>query len=349
MIARRWILLGTVLLVVGLPACADGNSNAGDTKAKGEEIVATSNGTSITMAEVEKEVASQLRELHQQEYELRRDAVRGIVLDRLVDAKAAAEGLTRDQLVEREVRALAAQPSPEEIKAIYDQYKDQPVLKGKSLEEATPIIAPQLERQLLQKAQGEYVESLLKEANIVFLLEPPRVEVAIPAGEPSKGPADAPVTMVEFSDFQCTFCKRAHPVVQQLLAEYGDKIRFVYRDYGIPNHDRARPSAEAARCAGDQGKYWEYFDNLMTAPGSLDDGDLAARATAIGLDAAAFQACLDSDVHVAAIDASFDAAGELGIGGTPTFFINGRVLVGAKTIEEFRAVIDEELARTKAS
>ena len=134
-------------------------------------------------------------------------------------------------------------------------------------------------------------------------------------------------------------------MIETLIAEYGDKLRFVYRDYWIPNHTRAQASAEAAMCAGDQDRYWDYFDNLMEQTGSLDDADLAKRATDLGLDAEAFQACLDSDRHIPAITASFESAGDLGIGGTPTFLINGRMIVGAKPIEEFREVIDEELRR----
>ncbi len=349
MTRKGWILLGVLALVVGLPACADGGAADADTKKADGDVAAYVDGEPITVAEVEKEVSAQLRELAQREYDLRRDTVSAIVLERMVTEMAAAEGLTREQFLQREIEARATPPTAEEIKAVYEQYKDQPALAGKTLEEATPLIAPQVQRQKLGQAQAAYAQELLAKKDIKFVMEPPRVALSIPDGEPSKGPADAPITFVEYSDFQCGYCKRAHPMIKTLLEEYGDKIRFVYRDYGIPSHTRARASAEAARCAGDQDKYWEYFDHLMEQSGSLDDADLAKRATDLGLDMAAFQGCLDSDRHVPAVDAAFESAGELGIGGTPTFFINGRMIVGARPIEDFRDVIDEELARLNPS
>lgn len=351
MTSRTWMLLGTLALALTFPACASGDATAGngDAKPATPEIAAYAGETAITMAEVEEALAGQLRELRQQEYEIRRDAVRSIVLERMVDDMATAEGVPREQILEREIRARVEPATDDEIRAIYEQYKTQPALQGKSFEEAKPIILPQLERQKLQQAQMLYVESLLDKADIRFLLEPPRMELSIPANAPSKGPDDAPVTLVEYSDFQCGFCKRAHPMIESLIAEYGDKLRFVYRDYWIPNHTRAKASAEAAMCAGDQDRYWDYFANLMEQSGSLDDADLAKRATDIGLDADEFQACLDSDRHIAMIEESFDQAESLGVTGTPTFFINGRMLVGAKPIEEFRAIIDEELAMASNS
>ena len=348
MTRRRWVLLGVLALVVGFPACADGGAADANTK-KDDGVAAYVNGEPITVAEVEKEVGAQLRELAQQEYDLRRDTVAAIVLEKMVSDLATAEGLSREEFLQREVTARAVPPTAEEIKAVYDQYKDQPGLAGKTLEEATPMIGQQVQRQKLGQAQAAYARELLAKTDIRYVMDPPRVALSIPDGEPSKGPAGAPITFVEYSDFQCGYCKRAHPMIKTLLAEYGDKIRFVYRDYGIPAHDRARASAEAARCAGDQDKYWEYFDNLMEQSGSLDDADLAKRATDLGLDMAAYQGCLDSDRHVPAIDAAFESAGELGIAGTPTFFINGRAIVGARPIEDFRTVIDEELAAANPS
>jgi protein-disulfide isomerase len=349
MTVYRWTLLSVVTIAVALTACANGGAASANDASKGDEVVAKVDGKPITQSELEDEIGSRLHELRQQEYDLRTNGIRGIVFERLVDRRAKEEGITRDELLEREIRAMATEPTDQEIEAVYNQYKDQPALQGKSLEEAKPLILPQLQRQKLQQAQMQYFEQVLADADIQILVEPPRYDVKIPDGEPSKGNDDAPVTLVEFSDFQCGYCKRAHPMVTKLLDEYGDQVRFVYRDYGIPNHTRAKPAAEAARCAGDQDRYWDYFANLMENSGSLDDADLAQRATDLGLDMEKFNACLESDRHVEAIDESFEAAEKLGVRGTPTFFINGRILVGAKPIEEFRDIIDEEIARSKPS
>lgn len=149
MTSKPWILLGILILAVGIPACAEGDASAPSRDAA-NDIAAYAGDTPITMEEVEEEVGSQLRELRQQEYELRRNAVRSIVLERMIEERASAEDLSREEYLEREIRAKVAATSDDEIREIYEQYKDQPALQGKSFEEAKPIILPQLERQKLQ-------------------------------------------------------------------------------------------------------------------------------------------------------------------------------------------------------
>ena len=166
-----------------------------------------------------------------------------------------------------------------------------------------------------------------------------------PEGYPYKGNPDAKVTVVEYSDYQCPFCRRAEPTVSQLLTEYGDKIRFVYRDYPLQFHQRAMPASIAAHCGAEQGKYWQFHENLMKEQGDLSDDDLKKRATAIGLDGAKFAACFEAKKVQPAIDVAFKEGQSLGVTGTPSFFVNGRMIVGAKPIDEFKALIQEELDR----
>jgi protein-disulfide isomerase len=159
------------------------------------------------------------------------------------------------------------------------------------------------------------------------------------------GPADAPITIVEWSDYQCPFCKRAHPTIEQVLTEYKDKVRFIYLDYPLPFHQMAMPAAQAVHCAEDQGKFWEYHKSLFETAGDLSTADLTKRAADLGLDGPAFQACTDSKKHDDLIKKNYDDGAALGVTGTPAFFINGRMLVGAQPIEEFRELINDELSR----
>jgi protein-disulfide isomerase len=159
------------------------------------------------------------------------------------------------------------------------------------------------------------------------------------------GPVDAPITIVEWSDYQCPFCKRAHPTVEQVLKEYKDQVRFIYLDYPLPFHQMAMPASIAVHCAEDQGKFWEYHKNLFEAAGDLSGADLAKRATDLGLDSAKFQACTDGKQHQDLIKNNTDDGASLGVTGTPAFFINGRMLVGAQPIEQFRELINDELSR----
>jgi protein-disulfide isomerase len=173
-----------------------------------------------------------------------------------------------------------------------------------------------------------------------------RVDVA---GAPARGPADAPITIVEWSDFQCPFCVRAEETLTRLRQEYPDKIRFVWRDMPLPFHDQARPAAMAARAAGAQGKFWAMHDRLYAdhlAP--LGRERFEKEAAALGLDGKRFGAALDAEASKRAIDADILAGTKAGANGTPTFFINGKVLAGAQPYEIFKARIDDELTITDA-
>ncbi|MBE0691228.1 MAG: thioredoxin domain-containing protein [Anaerolineae bacterium] len=164
------------------------------------------------------------------------------------------------------------------------------------------------------------------------------------ANNPSVGPADAPVTVIEFSDFRCSFCKRFHDTTfDPLLEQYGDQIQFVVRDYPIFGQ-ASYEAALASECAHDQDKFWEYYDSLFADQSTFTRDGFLARAESLELDVPAFTACFDDETHMQEIVADYQAGEALGVGGTPTFFVNGRPLVGAQPIDAFINVIEEELA-----
>jgi protein-disulfide isomerase len=178
--------------------------------------------------------------------------------------------------------------------------------------------------------------------------EDPNAVYRIPVdGSASKGPADALVTIVESSDFECPFCKRAAPTLAQLETAYAGKLRIVFKHNPLPMHSNALPAANAAEAAGAQGKFWPMHDKLFAAA-SLDRAALEQAATELKLDLKAFRAALDGQRFAERIKRDQELVRGVGAGGTPTFFINGRKLVGAQPIERFRAVIDAELARAQA-
>jgi protein-disulfide isomerase len=163
--------------------------------------------------------------------------------------------------------------------------------------------------------------------------------------DPSIGPENAPVTIIEFSDYQCPYCERWYQqVLEQLLANYPGKIHFVYRDLPLPSHPEAVPAAEAANCAGEQSDYWKFHNALFSGQYGLGRAAYEQYAADMGLDTKAFAACLDSRRYQDEIQADASDASRVGINSTPTFVINGRVLIGALPFADFKAVIDEELA-----
>ncbi|HEY2735661.1 MAG TPA: thioredoxin domain-containing protein [Polyangiales bacterium] len=177
----------------------------------------------------------------------------------------------------------------------------------------------------------------------------PNAVYKVPVGDsPAKGPGDALVTIVEFSDFQCPFCGRVEATLKQVTDTYGKDVRIVFKQNPLPFHQNAAISAEASLAAADQGKFWEMHDKLFTNQQALERDKLEGYAKDIGLNAAKFKASLDSNKHKAQIDAEQKEARDLGAAGTPSFFINGRSLRGAQPFEAFKTVIDEELTKAKA-
>jgi len=177
---------------------------------------------------------------------------------------------------------------------------------------------------------------------------PERFKVPVTAAQPQKGPSDAPVTIVEFSDFECPFCGRVGPTLAQLEKDYGKKVRIVWRNQPLPFHQNAGPAAQAAMEAFEQGKsakFWAMHDKLFENRTALSRPDLEKYAQEIGLNVTAFKAALDSKKHEKSISADQALAGEVGARGTPSFFINGRKLAGAQPVEKFKEIIDDELKR----
>ncbi len=174
---------------------------------------------------------------------------------------------------------------------------------------------------------------------------PPKRVTVSTDGYPSIGPSNAPVTIVEFSDYQCPYCQVWYQqVYQQLMASYPNKLRFVYRDLPLPMHPEAIPAAEAADCAGEQGAYWKYHDALFDQQYGLNRTAYEHYATDLGLDIKSFTACLDSNRYLSKIQANANDAASVGLNSTPSFVINGRILIGALPLSDFKTVVDEELA-----
>jgi protein-disulfide isomerase len=165
-------------------------------------------------------------------------------------------------------------------------------------------------------------------------------------GAPFKGSEKAPVTIVKFEDFECPFCKTVQPTLAAVLKKYEGKVRLVHKDLPLEQiHPQAQLAAEAARCAGEQGKFWDYHDALYGNSPKLGAGELKSYAKQVGLNAAPFDQCLASGKYKAAVQKDLAEGAQLGVTGTPSFFINGREISGALPVESFAAIIDEELGQ----
>jgi protein-disulfide isomerase len=197
---------------------------------------------------------------------------------------------------------------------------------------------------LAQRRFGFLAELRARIPSSIALL-PPRVAVDV-AGSPSRGPADAPVTIVEFSEFQCPFCRRVLPTLRAVEDRYRGRIRLVFRHFPLARHKDAPKAAEAAECARDQGRFWEMHDRLFENAERLGVADLKRHARAVGLDGPAFDGCLDSGRHEGRWRRDLADAESYGTSGTPLFFVNGRLVSGAQPFAVFARVIEEELRGT---
>ena len=305
---------------------------------RAEDVVATVGGTPITRAALEKAVKTKLVEIENERYEALKEGLDELVANELFAQEAKAKGITVDALLKQEVTDKAGEPTDAEIQQVYDANKAQ--LGGQTLDQVKPRIVEFLKDQKGEARKAAYVNELKAKYKTTIALKAPIVEVGT-AGRPEKGPKDAPVLMIAFSDYECPYCRRAEDTVEQVLKAYDGKIRYVFRDYPLPFHKNAKPAAVAAGCAREQGKFWEYNQKLFKADLSADG--LKKTASEVGLDSTKFDACLAKN-DTKTIEQDIADGGSVGVNGTPAFFINGRSLSGAQPFDAFKEIIDQEIA-----
>jgi protein-disulfide isomerase len=308
--------------------------------AEGVKPVATIGGAAISLSELDTAVGSRLIRLRTDEYNIRRAVLDDLIATRLLDAEAARRHVTTEELFKAEIETRITAPNIAEIEPVYEGVAEH--YPGMTKEQVLADIADGMRRQRIGVRRTQFIKELKAAAGVRVNLEPPRV--AVRAEGPSRGGADAPVTIVEFSDFECPFCGHAVETLRQVEKSYGDKVRIVFRDYPLFSHRTAKRAAEAAHCAEEQGKFWEMHDQLFSKGGPLSDGDLYRFASQAGTDRQKFDACLTSGKYKEAWKPSQEEGNRVGVTSTPSFFINGRLIVGAAGIDAFSKIIDEELA-----
>lgn len=344
------LLAAALLAGCGKPSGAAGAEpgQAAGTPQNPAAPVAKVNGQVITEGELAAEAKPSLAAVETR-YAEEVHGVRSRMLDaliekRLLEAQAKKEGISIEALLEREVTSKVPEPAEAHLQAIYDQTK----AGGRVLPpfpEVKAEIASFVKSQSAQGLRQAYVAKLRTGSSVEILMPPlllPKVEVK--AEGPSKGDPKAPVTIVEFSDYECSYCAGAEATVKRVLEQYPGKVRLVFQSFPLSIHANAVKASEAALCAGEQGRYWEMHEKLFASQNALGMDSLKAYARALALDPIAFDRCLASG-RMAAVVASNKKLGEsAGVNSTPSFFVNGRPLSGSQPFERFRELIDWELA-----
>jgi protein-disulfide isomerase len=305
------------------------------------QVLATINGEAITAGDVEDSLQALIFDVQEQVYGLRKNEVDLNINDTLLTQEAQKRKITTNALLETEVK-----PKPiteDQARVFFEQNKER--VSGEFAQTKDAIIS-YLQQVELRLAERAFVDKLRTAASIEIFLKAPESPVfkISTKDQPSLGNANAAVTIVAFTDYQCPSCAAIHPALERLVKESGDKVRLVARDFPLSQHAEAFKAAEAAEAAREQGKYWEYVQVLLQNQSSLSVEKLKSYATQLGLDRTRFDAALDSRKFAEMVQTDLDDGIKLGLKGTPSFFINGR-RVTAKSYEELKESINAALTK----
>lgn len=309
-----------------------------------DKIMATLNGQDITESQIMPGIQGQLLKAESEIYQIKRNGVDDYIDEQLLTADAKKQGTTLVKLVEK-LKKKAGKVTEKEAQAFYDAQKAK--FRNQPFDKIKVKLISDLTNQKQQGAVNDYIDGLRKKTKITYKMERPRTAVSID-DDPGKGNKDAPIVLIEFSDFQCPFCKRVRPTIAQVLSTYGKDVYYVFRDYPLGFHSQAKDAANAAECANEQNKYWDFNAELWNTQGQHTIDKLKEIGVQLGLDASKFNKCVDSKKYFAEIDKDQQDGIAAGVTGTPAYSINGIFVSGAQPFETFEQIIDEELARKKA-
>ncbi len=313
-------------------------------QAKQKEPLAVVGGQPIYDDDLVPFVQAQVFQLRLQEYEVKSKALENLVNQMLLEAEAKKKGIPTEKVLEQEVDAKVSEPSEAELQALYIVQKEQ---LRKSFDEIKAQLQQLLKQAKLQQARQDYYKRLREQAAVSIFLQKPKVEVAYDPAR-LRGNPKAPVVIVEFSDFQCPYCRSVQPTLKNLLAKYEGRVSLSYRDLPLREiHPQAQMAAEASRCAGEQGKFWESHDLLFENQNKLNREGLVEQGRNLKLDEKQFDSCLSSGKYKAQIEQDRQLGLKAGVSGTPGFIINGNLLSGNLPQDSFEKTIEAELAAAK--
>jgi protein-disulfide isomerase len=330
-----------LLLVAGF--CLMAVSYAlGQDAAESSAVVAKVGGTSLTMADLQRSEGGKLLQAEYQYYLNERKAVDELIDNQLLADEAHRRNLSLDELLKAEIYKNVKDPTEDQLEVYYEGLDTQ-----EPYEAVRADVLEHIRELRRTKARAAFIENLRKQQTVSVTLMPPAVDLDL-AGANTNGSRNAPVVFVEFADYECPYCQKVNPQIQQLKKEYGDRIALVFKDFPLPMHHSAEKAAEAARCAGEQGKFWEYHDVLFYSR-DLGVDELKAHARVLKLDGDKFDACLDGGVEAAAVKKDLEQGKQLGLTGTPSFFVNGHFVSGVVDYGTLRDLVEQQLNVASAS
>jgi protein-disulfide isomerase len=311
------------------------------TAADRARLLATVNGARITSGDIEDALLPAVSNIQDQVHELRKTQLDMKINDVLLEQEAQKRKVTAKALFEAEVLSKMKGATDADAQKFYEENKER--INGDFAQLKDQIIQ-YLRQQEQQAVEKTFADGLRQAAAVKVLLAPPEAPVLSISvdDQPVKGIPAAPVTIVEFTDFECPSCARTQPVLEEIVNEYSGKVRLVVRDFPLDQHTHALKAAEAAEAAREQGKYWEYTALMFKNQSALEIDKLKEYATQLGLDRKRFDASLDSGKYSDKVQLDVQEGYRLGVSATPTVFINGRKM-RERTPEFLKSAIDAAL------
>jgi len=301
-----------------------------------DQPVARISGVLLTLGELEARESGKLLQAQYQYYLSERKVLEEAIDNRLLENQAVKRQMSLDKFLEAEVYKDIKDPTEDQLKVYYEGLDTQ-----EPYESVRGDVLQHIRDLRRTKARAAYVDNLRKTAQINILLESPTANVNT-SNAYAQGDKRAPVVVVEFADYQCPYCQKVNPQIQQLKKEFGDKLTLIYKDFPLPMHASSQKAAEASRCAGEQGKFWEYHDVLFYSK-LLGPDDLRDHARVLKLDTDRFDRCLDNGTEAEAVKSDLREAKDLGLTGTPSFFVNGHFFSGVIDYQALKDIINQQL------
>lgn len=336
------------------------------------EVMAEVAGEKLTRKALRERAGPELVPVENDRYRILRQAVDDWVRDKILEKEAKEKGVSREELYQREIWSRA-QVSYDEIQEHYQKNRE---LYDAPLDEMNPFIAKELRNKKYAEAKKKYLAELRKKHKVKVYLKKPKsyvpglalpstgkpgtpkaegsgakiVPLSVPGHSPSQGSEAAPVTMMEFADFHCGFCKKVSATLDEVLKSYPGKVRLVFRHHPLSNTpgQGSYLTHEASACAHDQGKFWEYHDGIFSLPGFPKEADLYMLAGKLGLDEKKFEDCLKNGRGRAPIEKDLKEGAERKVQGTPMVFVNQAEVAGAYPLEHFKEVVEGVLNPERA-
>ncbi|MFL6438135.1 MAG: thioredoxin domain-containing protein [Terriglobales bacterium] len=309
-------------------------------------VIAIIGGQSISQTELDSRLGDKLLRLRTEEYAVKRAILDEYIDEILLSREAAKQGISSSELLKRATTDRAPVTTDAEARVLILGAPGN--YRGMSDDQAIKTAIAELRGRRIAKLRSDFMTSLRGHTQIDVLLAPPRATHTLSGGH-SSGQGNAPVTVVEFSDFQCPFCSQLSLTLDRVRHQYGDQLQIIFKHFPMPMHLQAEKGAEAAWCAAEQNRFWPMHDVLFAESSLLAREQFDELANRAKLDLSAFKQCVSSHRASSALLKDKEDGKSLGVTGTPTIFINGQMVTGNRSYDELRAIVDKELRSAQMS